>query len=126
VRTEVENAGQIVTMQTGEPKQPAAANVQTADLVRGSMTPEPPAGDDARAGCGETIAADSLDNLAPAVKKAWASWKLAETNHTEKPQDRAAYDWLAEQEDDFFVGELRTPCFRYLVFLCAKRSRRDW
>ena len=47
-----------------------------------------------------------LERLTPTVKKAWASWKLAEENHTEKPLDRAAYVWLEQQPDDFFVGDL--------------------
>lgn len=50
--------------------------------------------------------ADPLESLTPSVKKAWASWKLAEENHAETPQDRTAYAWLAEQDDELFIGEL--------------------
>ncbi len=47
-----------------------------------------------------------LSSLSPAVKKAWASWKLAESQHAENLIDQQAYDWLNGQPDETFFGDL--------------------
>ncbi|WP_442485601.1 hypothetical protein [Aeoliella sp. SH292] len=46
------------------------------------------------------------EELRPAAKKAWASWQLIEHAHAQTPKDRDGYDWLKEQPDESFVGEL--------------------
>jgi len=60
------------------------------------------------AGAGDTEAENpaGLASLTPSIKKAWASWKLAEANHASRPQDREAYDWLNEHSDEKFIGDL--------------------
>jgi len=67
---------------------------------------EPLTGGGAEAGEGQLGKPTDLDNLAPATKKAWASWKLAESKHPGSLADRQAFDWLAEQPDETFIGDL--------------------
>lgn len=48
----------------------------------------------------------ALDSLKPSERKAWATFKLAETRGQVGKTDREVHDWLDEQDDTQFVGDL--------------------